>query len=264
MSAELPDHVSGAAHALEKPNVRSLTGLRQRARRAFHPAAGDRADRVVRAARRAAAPHRRGRRAGGRDPSARAASPTGWSTNCCGSSSTATDSEAFPTALCLTGFTAAPRLPCGAGDAAPARRDAVPGGGGDGQRRRRRSRGAARTSPCATPGCGTWRRLTGLAIGVEILPGELRAVLVGADGEVIEREHRRQPVMSPEAVAAGIAALADDMCRRQQPGVIAGAEVHLGVQIGGVVDAATGVVRHFHKRDPAGGAGQSVERRPSG
>ncbi len=56
-----------------------------------------------------------------------------------------------------------------------------------------------------------WRRLTGLAIGIEILPGELRAVLVGADGEIIERERRPQLVMSPEAVTAGIAALVDDM-----------------------------------------------------
>ena len=61
-----------------------------------------------------------------------------------------------------------------------------------------------------------WRRLTGLAIGIEILPGELRAVLVGADGEVIEREQRPQLVMSPGAVTAGVAALVDDIRRRHR------------------------------------------------
>ena len=36
---------------------------------------------------------------------------TGWSTTCSASSSTAPTSEAFPTSLCLTGFTARPYSP---------------------------------------------------------------------------------------------------------------------------------------------------------
>ena len=164
-----------------------------------------------------------------------------------------TDNEAFPTSLCLTGFSAHPYSP-----AALAARHLL------GETLCR----AAEEMVCAgeierevplgesvrDSRVRAWRRLTGLAIGVEILPGELRAVLVGADGEVIERERRSQLVMSPGAVTAGVAALVDDIRRRHRD-VIAGAAMHLGVQIGGPVIPATGVVHHFHKSDRIGRPG---------
>jgi predicted NBD/HSP70 family sugar kinase len=81
---------------------------------------------------------------------------------------------------------------------------------------------------------------------------------VGADGEIIEREQRPQLVMSPEAVTAGVAALVDDMLRQHRAS-IAGTAVHLGVQIGGPVDPATGVVHHFHKSDRLGRPGYRWE-----
>ncbi len=88
MSAELPDHEFGAARAPGKTDARPVTHLAPRARGRVHPPAGD-AARLARAPRRAAAPHRRGRRADRRDPPAGAGRPTGWSTTCCASSSTA-------------------------------------------------------------------------------------------------------------------------------------------------------------------------------
>ena len=109
-----------------------------------------------------------------------------------------------------------------------------------------------------------WRRLTGLAIGIEILPGELRAVLVGADGEIIEREQRQQFVMSPEAVTAGIAALVDDIRAPAPGGDRWYATCISGCRSGGPVDPATGVVHHFHKCDsrPAGQPGGRTSRWP--
>jgi predicted NBD/HSP70 family sugar kinase len=165
---------------------------------------------------------------------------------------TATDSEAFPTSLCLTGFTTHPYSPaaqaarhllgetlCRAADEMVCEGDA--------------EREVHLGESVRDSRVRAWRRLTGLAIGIEILPGELRAVLAGADGEIIEREQRQQFVMSPGAVTAGIAALVDDI-RRQHQAVIAGTDVHLGVQIGGPVLPATGVVHHFHKCDSTGRA----------
>lgn len=160
------------------------------------------------------------------------------------------DSEAFPTSLCLTGFMSHPDSP-----AAQAARHLL------GETLCR----AAEEMVCAGDAerevqldesvresrVRTWRRLTGLAIGIEILPGELRAVLVGADGEIIERKRRPQPVVSPDAVTGGLAAIVADM-RVQHRALIAGAPVHLGVQIGGPVDCRTGVVHAFRRRDATG------------
>ena len=170
------------------------------------------------------------------------------------------DGEAFPTSLCLTGFTSHPYSP-----AAQAARHLL----GETLCRAAEemvcSGDAEREVPLdesvRDSRVRTWRRLTGLAIGIEILPGELRAVLVGADGEIITRDHRVRLEMSPAAVASGIGALVEDMCR-QQRGVIAGTEVHLGVQIGGPVDAASGVVHHFHKNDRAGHPGYAWKDAP--
>lgn len=162
----------------------------------------------------------------------------------------ADDSEAFPTSLCLTGFTSHPFSP--AAQAARhllgetlcrvAEQMVVEGDA---------ERDVLLDESVRDSRVRAWRRLTGLAIGIEILPGELRAVLVGADGEIIERAHRPQPVMSPEAVTAGIAALVADM-RAEHRALIAGTPVHLGVQIGGPVDARTGVVHAFRRRGRTG------------
>lgn len=163
------------------------------------------------------------------------------------------DREAFPTSLCLTGFTARPYSP-GAQTARHllgetlCRMAEQMVTDGDAERE------VLLDESVRDSRVRAWRRLTGLAIGIEILPGELRATLVGADGEVIEREHRTQQPMSPEAVTAGIAALVADM-RARQRSVIAGTPVHLGVQIGGPVDPVNGLVHHFHKRDRAGRLG---------
>jgi predicted NBD/HSP70 family sugar kinase len=173
-----------------------------------------------------------------------------------------TDSEAFPTSLCLTGFTALPESA-----AAQAARHLL----GETLCRAADEMVSDGVAERAVPldesvrdsRVRAWRRLTGLAIGIEVLPGELRAVLVGADGEIMERERRPQQAMSPEAVAAGVAALADDLCRRHRF-LIVGSEVHLGVQIGGPVDATSGVVHHFHKRDRAGRLGYAWEDEPLG
>jgi predicted NBD/HSP70 family sugar kinase len=83
-------------------------------------------------------------------------------------------------------------------------------------------------------------------------------VLVGADGEIIERAHRPQPVMSPEAVTAGVAALVADM-RAEHRALIAGSPVHLGVQIGGPVDARKGVVHAFRRRGRTGSSSAKWE-----
>jgi predicted NBD/HSP70 family sugar kinase len=160
-----------------------------------------------------------------------------------------TDSEAFPTSLCLTGFVAEPQSPaalaarhllgetlCGAAE------DMVQEGDNEREVLLDESVRDARVR--------TWRRLTGLAIGVEVLPGELQAALVGADGEIIAREQRLQPAMSPDAVIAGIAAVVADM-RIAHRALIAGTPVHLGVQIGGPVDARRGVVHAFRRRGRA-------------
>ncbi len=171
-----------------------------------------------------------------------------------------TDSERFPTSLCLTGFTAQPHSA-----AAHAARHLL------GETLCRvaeemvRDGAVEREVPLdesvRDSRVRAWRRLTGLAIGIEVLPGELRAVLVGADGEIIERYRRPQLQMSPAAVTAGIAALADDLCRRHRA-LIAGTSVHLGVQIGGPVIPATGVVHHFHKSERAGRSGYRWKDEP--
>jgi predicted NBD/HSP70 family sugar kinase len=161
-----------------------------------------------------------------------------------------TDGERFPTSLCLTGFTSYPNSPAARaarhllGDTLCRAADEMVLSG-------EAERDVLLDESVRDARVRTWRRLTGMAIGIEILPGELRAVLVGADGEIIEREQRPQFVMSPGAVTAGVAALVDDI-RRQHRTVIAGTEVHLGVQIGGPVIPATGVVHHFHKSDRTG------------
>jgi predicted NBD/HSP70 family sugar kinase len=157
-----------------------------------------------------------------------------------------TDSERFPTSLCLTAFRAQPHSPaaqaarhllgetlCRAADEMVLNGEA--------------EREVPLDESVRDSRVRTWRRLTGLAIGIEILPGELRAVLVGADGEIIEREQREQPHMSPEAVTAGIAALVADM-RVKYRALIAGSPLHLGVQIGGPVNYRTGVVHAFRRR----------------
>jgi predicted NBD/HSP70 family sugar kinase len=161
-----------------------------------------------------------------------------------------TDSEAFPTSLCLTGFTARPYSP--AGQVARhllgerlwrvAEQMAVLG---DAERE------VLLDESVRDSRVRAWRRLTGLAIGIEILPGELRAVLVGADGEIVTQDRRLQPDMSPDPVIAGIAALVADM-RTGHRTSIAGTPLCLGVQIGGPVDCWTGVVHAFRRRHGAG------------
>ncbi len=167
------------------------------------------------------------------------------------------DSEAFPTSLCLTGFTAHPYSA-----AAQAARHLL------GETLCRIAEQMVRMGDAEREvlldesvrdsRVRAWRRLTGLAIGIEILPGELRAVLVGADGEIVERERRPHPDMSPDAVTAGIAALVADIVAEHRA-MIAGTPVHLGVQIGGPVDSRDG-------RRPRTSAGEdrAGPRRPSG
>ena len=91
------------------------------------------------------------------------------------------DREALPTAVCLTGFTRRP-----SSDAARCARhllgetlyDAALEMVRDGEDDREiHLLDSVRDSRVRA-----WRRLTGLVIGIEILPGELRAALVGADG----------------------------------------------------------------------------------
>jgi predicted NBD/HSP70 family sugar kinase len=160
------------------------------------------------------------------------------------------DSEALPTSLCLTGFTAQPNSP-----AARAARHLL------GETLCRAAEEMVYTGDAEREvlldesvrdsRVRTWRRLTGLAIGIEILPGELRAVLVGADGEIITQERRLQPDMAPGPVVAGIAALVADM-RTRYRAAIAGTPLCLGVQIGGPVDGQTGVVHALRRRDETG------------
>ena len=173
-----------------------------------------------------------------------------------------TDSEAFPTSLCLTGFTARPYSP-----AAQTARHLL------GERLWRVAeqmvvRGDAEREVLLDESVRdsrvrAWRRLTGLAIGIEILPGELRAVLVGADGEIISRSSGLQLEMSAETVTPG-SPPSWTTCVRQHHALIAGTAVHLGVQIGGPVDRATGVVHQFrHTSDRADHDSDSVEGRPA-
>ncbi len=173
-----------------------------------------------------------------------------------------TDREAFPTSLCLTGFTARPYSP-----AAQAARHLL------GERLWRvaeqmavlgdAEREVLLDESVRDSRVRTWRRLTGLAIGIEILPGELRAVLVGADGEIVEWAHRLQPDMSPDAVTAGVATLVADV-RAEHHALIAGAPVYLGVQIGGPVDAREGVVNAFRRRGRPGSSTARWEDVPLG
>jgi hypothetical protein len=91
------------------------------------------------------------------------------------------DSEAFPTSLCLTGFTARPYSPaaqrrgtCWARRSAGSPSEMVSTGDAE--------REVLLDESVRDSRVRAWRRLTGLAIGIEILPGELRAVLVGRTG----------------------------------------------------------------------------------
>ena len=250
MSAELPDHEFGAARAPGKTDARSVTHLRH--------------ERAVAFTRRLATrlawhehPVVRLRHIVEDDALIVEILPLAPVTDrvvddllCIEFDGAEDDSEAFPTSLCLTGFTARPYSPAaqtarhllGETLCRVAERMVTEG---DAERE------VLLDESVRDSRVRAWRRLTGLAIGIEILPGELRAVLVGADGEVIEREQRPQLVMSAETVAAGVAAFVDDIVR-QHHALIAGTAVHLGVQIGGPVDPATGVVHQFlHTSDRA-------------
>ena len=151
MSAELPDHEFGAARAPGKTDAGPVTHLGHERAVRFTRRLGRAADLarhpVVRLRHIA-----RGRRTDRRDPAAGADSDRVVDDLLC-IEFDGVDSEAFPTSLCLTGFTDSALLPRGECGAPPARRDALPGGRGHGVRWRRRAGGPPRRVgaglPCA-------------------------------------------------------------------------------------------------------------------
>lgn len=83
------------------------------------------------------------------------------------------------------------------------------------------------------------------AIGIEVLPYKLAGVIVTSEGVVTARSRTDLSDMEPEAVvqraAALIRSLADSKLGRSFPRN----RVCVGVQVGGPVDADTGLVRHL-------------------
>lgn len=98
-----------------------------------------------------------------------------------------------------------------------------------------------------------WRNLTGLAIGVEIRPGALHAVLVGAAGDLVATLDAELPSANPRHVAKAIAQLVEKL-RTEQHVAICGARLVLGVHVAGPVDSESGRVHHFGKRTRDGSA----------
>lgn len=160
------------------------------------------------------------------------------------------DIEALPTAMCLTGFTVHPdssAAKCARhllGDTLWRKATALVAHGADECEVRLDT--SVRDSRLAI-----WRRLNGMAIGIEVQPGSLRAALVGADGELIAVHDRALSDMSPDTVTEQIAALIQAM-RIEHHVAIAGSPLFVGVQVPGPVDPATGVVHYFYKRNRNG------------
>lgn len=154
-----------------------------------------------------------------------------------------TDDQALPTALAFTGFLHGGPSPADRtlrallGDAVRLRADElaregdgatdVPLDGGDCQGRLAAWRAFARR-PC-------------YALGLEIVPGELRAAVVDGRGTVVERQNRPLAFMSPRAVVETIEELVVDLHD------LLGDEPVIGVGIGGPVDRRTGVVHSYTK-----------------
>lgn len=89
-----------------------------------------------------------------------------------------------------------------------------------------------------------WRafaRRTRYALGLEIVPGELRAAVVDGRGVVVERRTRPLAFMSQRAVVDAIDEVVTDLRN------LLGQEPVVGVGIGGPVDRGTGVVHYYKK-----------------
>jgi predicted NBD/HSP70 family sugar kinase len=97
-----------------------------------------------------------------------------------------------------------------------------------------------------------WRRLSGVAIGVDVQPGELDVVVLGAHGDdVIGRRSTALLDMRAEAVVERIRQVVNEL-RVECDAEIAGAPLAVGVQVPGRVDPATGMVVHLRKRMSSG------------
>lgn len=81
------------------------------------------------------------------------------------------------------------------------------------------------------------------ALGVEVVPGQVRAVLVDDRGEVRERRTHRLKITSPRSVAEAVGRIADELRRAL------GQDLVIGIEIGGPVDRETGVVYAYNKGD---------------
>jgi len=158
------------------------------------------------------------------------------------------DAESLPVALCLTGLMESPR------SAAAQQARALLGDGvwrraielaasGDDEREIDLDAGE-RDARLAV-----WKefvRGARAAMGVEILPGEIRTVLIDGTGAVLGRAVRRLDGMSPRSVVAAVGALADEL-RDTHRDQLAGGQLVIGVQIGGPVDREHGLVHFYNK-----------------
>jgi predicted NBD/HSP70 family sugar kinase len=90
---------------------------------------------------------------------------------------------------------------------------------------------------------GRFVRRARVALGVEVVPGEVRAVLVDDRGDVLERWTRAVLGTSAWSVADAVGRLVDEASQAR------GGELVVGVGIGGPVDRETGVVHSYNKGD---------------
>lgn len=163
-----------------------------------------------------------------------------------------TDPHALPTSLCLTRLTARPDSPaarCAQHVMGKTLWPAVQGM----LRHGITERVVSLDEAVLESRMRAWRRLAGLAVGVEVQPGALRAALVGGDGEIITTAESTVDDMSPLGMVSGIAGLIAGL-RAEHAALICGAPLVVGVQIAGPVDHDTGVVHYFHKRSRHGSA----------
>ena len=91
-----------------------------------------------------------------------------------------------------------------------------------------------------------WRefaQMVPMALGVTIVPGEIRAVLVDDRGAVLDRWTRELLITSPYSVADTVGRLVDEVSAKW------GYELVVGIELGGPVNRDTGTVYAYNKGD---------------
>jgi predicted NBD/HSP70 family sugar kinase len=96
------------------------------------------------------------------------------------------------------------------------------------------------------------RRYGRFAVGVEVLPGELVAVVTDSTGHRYGRRRRHVANMRPESLVSEIGAMVRELVATSLGIYLPSARIAIGVQIGGPVDSRKGVVLSWanHPTDP--------------